>query len=743
MKIRDLIKITLGTAILSMVIFSCSDDFSEKDLLQAQYDLASDVRDRNIAALNEAGELVSLQLKVVDTDGVGVAGLDVSMTAAAEGGVGDIQTIVTDAAGLVFFDRVAIGGNSITISGTAIIDAFLNADFGSIQNGVHYQIIEGDIIPTPVTENAVITVLGATPATGTIRGRVEIETDLTNFTSEIPQDLTIIADFNDGLSYDASFNINYFFPTNDNSLNIGNATIDNTTGEYSMTVPAGVNFNIIVPTISTTQRMAIAGVNGDILDVPEYRDVEVNFGPSFGASNIPFIRGARVVFDAPSSGGSGFTLSNLQRVPRDINLFVGVPTTRSDYGNEVFQFTNLGSGYTSSPSITFTDATAINKYAQAHVGYAVTGLTIADVGTGFTDGVIYSFDVYYDQIFDNGDGTTGTNVDQFYSGGVIDIEADVSGGFIQADIDAALAAAINSSDFFFDPANLATIADNVSNLRLISNGGTTDAVLTVSSSVGRLTDFQFEGDDISDPSFTFSGGGGTTQAVLEVDWASQWTFDLDNTNTSAYSQLPIISFEIFDAGTNPSSYDDNDVDVDDVNGNQVSSNQDLTNFLTLDGSGNIVSIDPTYSFETDRFSTQAPTVLVENPGPGTIASARADINSDGQVVGIFSINNGSGYTSPFQATIEPGAVGAPGTGASIFLFGGNYSGTGEFNWSNDYVMQSQGLDYLEELNAININGGNRSFSDGDNTQLVREGDVYIFNIDYGTGFRSTTYNSTN
>ena len=46
--------------------------------------------------------------------------------------------------------------------------------------------MNGIIIPTPVTESAVVTALGAASATATVQGNVSIETDLTNLETEIP-----------------------------------------------------------------------------------------------------------------------------------------------------------------------------------------------------------------------------------------------------------------------------------------------------------------------------------------------------------------------------------------------------------------------------------------------------------------------------------------------------------------------------------------------------------------------------
>ncbi len=737
---KFLLFMLLGIGILAT---SCDDDFSEEDLLNAQNARVDSVKADNIRALNEAGELVGLQLKIVNTDGSPVEGLDVSIAASIGSGGLDEQSTTTNASGLALFSRVAIGGNVINISGGSILPVSLDANFGEIDQGTHYQVVNGVIIPTPVTETAIITVLGSSNATATVQGNVQVEADLTNNAPEVPQNVTLIADFDDNLTIESSFNIGYFFATNDNALNVGTAQVDNTTGAYTMTVPAGVNFNIIVPTVSLSQRMAIGSVSGTELERPEYRDVEANFGSSFGTSGIPFVEGVRVVFDTPNAGGSGFALNNFQRVPRDQGYTVGVPTTKSDQGSEVWQFTSLGSGYIASPAVTITDATATNTYAEAHLAIAITGLSLSDAGSGYAASTTYFFDLTYDEIFDNGDGTTGTNTDVVENFSTIGIETDGSGVFTTANINAALADAIDNGFDYFDANDLESIGDNVSNLRLINSDETTDAIIDISSAEGRISNFFFTGENFTNPSFAFSGGGGSSQAAVTVEWASQWAFDLDNTNTTAYSALPSISFEFFDADVPTDVFTSSNVQVYDIDGNFITTTA-LVNQLTLNGAGEVIADDATVSFRTSSLSIIEPNPIVQDPQPGTTAEARANINSDGQVTSITSINNGSGYTNEFGATIEPSADGAPGSGATVILTGGSFNTDGTFSWFGGSTVTNQGSEYLQDLNLINDNGGTRGFSTGDRTDIrLNEGDTYIFNIDYGTGFRAITYGGFN
>jgi hypothetical protein len=728
MKIRDLIKITLGTAIMSMVIFSCSDDFSEKDLLQAQYDLASDVRDRNIAALNEAGELVSLQLKVVDTDGIGIAGLDVSMTAAAEGGVADIQTIVTDAAGLVFFDRVAIGGNSITISGTAILDVVLTAQFGPIEKGVHYEIVGTDIIPTPVTENAIVTVLGATTTLATVQGNVNIETDLTNATREVPQNVVLIADFNDYLTSSASFSIGTFTATNDNVQKVGTATVDNATGAYTMSVPAGVRFDLLIPQIQTTQRLAINGVDNVDLAQPEYRDVLTNFGPSWGTDGIPTVPGARIVFDAPGDGGEGFTLS-LTRKGRSLPAVAYTSPTPAESGTDlIMQFTNYGSGYIASPTVTITDPTGTGAYARAEINVnAITAATIA-TGTGYAAAEVVNFDVVLDYYANSDDFTNNVISTTTYDLSELSVIADGTGEVTQAILDAAMAASTdNWFDATFNDGNNSIDNLHVAEIRLEANSGTAVATVTAADAEVFILQIVDGGTGYTAPSFAFSTGGA---AITVNKFGTPWTYDVDNTGiTTPYTLLPSSISFYYQYVSTGSTFEDND---------GVSLNE-----FFVDGNGDIQFVNLLDTYETGFYSAEMPRVEVIET-ESTQASKYINefsINADGQVSGMstyssdledFSNSNGDGYGGVFGATIEPTIAGAPGSGAKVLLADGDFFNSGEYQWYGDYSFTNQGSGYLQNLNVTNSTS---SYSVGGSYSYVTldEGELHIVDIRYGTG----------
>lgn len=728
---------------LSIGFTACNDDFNEEDLLQAQKDLADANDQANLEALNQAGELVSFQLKVVDTDGQGVEGLEASMAAAATDGTLDNQTVTTDASGRALFDRVAIGGNTVTISGAGIIDAVLLVDFGSISQGRHYQIINGSVIPTPVTETAIVTVLNANTATATVQGTVQIETDLTNATSEVPQDITILADFDDGLSIESSIGIDYFFATNDNALSLGSAAVDNTTGAYSMTVPAGVNFDVIVPNVSATQRIAVARVNNEELDRPEYRDVPANFGPSyniFSFSNqlydIPAVVGARVVFEAPADPGQGFTFGSFSRVGRalpfiDINDGNAFTQPFEDFtGAEmVTQFTNLGSGYDATPTVTVNDGgTGTGATAQAYIEVLISSINLTTVGDGYAADA--DFTIFIDYLDEN-------DVNQG-SVASFQVTTNASGEITQAVIDAGLAAAAGGGFDFYSEIN-----DEVNGFELdfpFTAGTDPAGTVTVDGRIHRFF-ISNSGDNYTDPSFTFSGGGTpAAQAVLEVlQFGTQWSFDVDNSGvTTPYPLLPADIYIEYVEVDDDSRFVDQEFGAENVETNIFGSF--LNDLLTVDGAGDVQWLDQTASYQTSFLTHEQPVVIVveneANIAEGTIFSN--DIDSEDGSVFDFSVNDqGSGYTAVFSITIEPSADGAPGTGVVVQAIDGQFLNTGEYDWFGDFQIMSEGSGFLQNLNQTDAER-NYSFP-GTNNFRLPEGDVRIVDIDYGTGVRGTDF----
>jgi hypothetical protein len=471
------------------------------------------------------------------------------------------------------------------------------------------------------------------------------------------------------------------------------------------------------------------------------------------SDNIRGVAGAVIVFDEPNGAGSGFTIDSWERVARDLgsrstvgvnnNVVLGANTTRQLTNGFVYKFNSLGSGYTESPVVTITDPTAENVYAEAHLDYAITGLTIGTAGAGLAANEV--FDLVYDEVYDSADNATGTRLAQVISNGALTVSVD--GGVLNQDsVNNALADAIENGDFAFDADNLAALSDNARNLRLVSQGGTTEAVIDVSAMKSRIRAIAFQGDNFTNPSFAFTGGGSTNQASLEISqFQTQWTFALNNENIEAYSSIPGISFNFSGAALNPNVSNSQNVDIFDLDDNYVTTTN-IVNRLEVNGDGEVVYQDAAENNRTNFSSTEAPTAVIVNPQAGIAPNANLTVNANGEVSAININNFGStlngsntGYTSRLNAVILPAADGAPGEGAEINTGTGVFNPDGTYRWNGNANITEGGSGYLQDLNQENnrIGLGQRGFSTSagsiNNSITLNEGQTFRQDIDYGTG----------
>lgn len=757
-----------------LFVTSCKDDFSEEDLLRFQVQLGSEQDSlkavKALAALDSAGAFFDFTISLNNDDSF-VAGASVTLYGQAAGAV----TQTTDASGSTTFTSVTSGGTIVTISGAGYADAVLNVDFPNLANGTNYIITnDGVYVPLKASTSVVIPIFaadGTTGSVGTISGRVEIETDLTDTDFEIPQDIQIVGVVDvDDANQDSQggVSISRYAFDNDERTGFGVAVVDNTTGLYTMTVPAtadGLNIQLELPNIEATQRLAVGFVDGIPLARPEFMDVLANFGPSFGTSNIPTIRGGIALFPAPPAPGAGFSLSTFARVPDAINNFdldsrFDALTRPEDEGDIILQLTSFGAGYTASPDVAITDATGTNGRVEAHVEFAIGGVTVTTAGVGYTANENVTMDIFAERRITTGTSPNLVITTQDQLIGSVVVIADATGNLTQTEVNTAVAAEIAANTFGFDAddpiytttAGIVRQSDNdvddsdeMETLRVDFTSGTpsTAPAGTATVSVGRLLRVGlFEaGQDYTNPTFAFSGGGGTTQAALSVlEYASQWTFALDNTSSAGYDNLPNdIYFEYQIAGLTPtvSNTDGGTNDVEEfINGVSGGSFDFISDqILMVNGSGGIAYTDQAATYQTTFVSVQAPAIKVIERTT-TPAQARVNINSEGEVTSLSNFTNGDGYAAEFEVTIEPSIVGAPGSGAMADLINGTFS-TDEYQWFGGVNIITGGSGFIEDLNQQNDINGAESFQfiTGSSSIDVRTGDVISVNINYGTGAR--------
>ncbi len=744
------------------VFFSCEDDFTEQDLLNLQNQLARENDSlqtvRNTDALNQAGELVSYLVKVVTNDNTPVEGASVSLLAST-GGTASTTTLTTDVDGQVYFDQVVIGGNILSISAAGFFDVTADVNFGQITEGTHYEIINGEVIPLQVVESSILPLFGDGSGTelGTLRGTVQIETDLTNDSTEVVDGVELVADlanFATLFARDGSLTPSlYVF---DSDLTVGRATSD-ANGNYTMQIPTtadGLSPEIVVPVITRTQRLAAKEVDNVPLARPEYFDVEAQFGPNLGSSGIPDVPGIIVQASAPSAAGAGFglTLTRYGRALTAGTLTAQSFTTPTEFlaDDMIFHFTSVGEGYENSPQVTVADAGAGNGAdVEAHIQFAITGLTVATAGDAAADTDIF-LDLVYDEVQNNiTDGDTDTTFDITQANNILTVRTDAAGAVTADSVAAALAQAIANDDVYFDPENPQSINDWVSGLRLvgIGDGATTDPVVTVSGATGIVEDVNINaaGEDYETPTFTFSGGGATTQAALTlVEFGTQWQIAVDNSGvTTAYNVLPEdVSFEYIDVVVGDRAVQTSGAVTDPINGGAP----DILDILQVDGSGNIVFNDNVNSYVTNFNAPSAPRVIVDDPQAQQIQfeiQTFFTVNDDGSINNLAQniSETGEGYAARPTLTIVPAAVGAPGSGAIIVAVDGDFLDTGEFQWGGNFDLTHPGSGYLENLNQANQAGyqGTQS-NDNDFNIFIRPGETIVHDIDYGTGVRIQDYN---
>ncbi|ELR68439.1 hypothetical protein C900_00360 [Fulvivirga imtechensis AK7] len=738
-------------ALFGVFIFlgtSCNDDFSEEDLLKLQVQLAEEAdslnAQRQLRALNEAGELLSFSITIQSDNSQPVEGATVTLLSHLKG---ETLEVTSDANGVANFPQVPVGGATVSLAKAGFIGSTLNIDFGTLEYGRNYTIIDGNVVPTPVNTSAVVAMFSTDAAQGstaTISGKVTIETDVTNSTSEVPQGIQIKANFDDYAVISTAGGITVTQYTVNGNTAFGVADVDNTTGEYTMVVPAtagGLYVNLLVPNITATQRIAVNGVNGESLAVPEYIEIETFYGPSYQygyETTIPNVAGAYAQFPTPPSAGRGLSLT-FERIGESLNnefdwdIYDNV-TSKYDAGGVIYQVTSFGNGYTSSPSVTITDATGTGAYAEAYIHFAIDGLTISDAGSGFAANSTITFDLFYDEVLP--DGTT--NDDVYKSGGILQVETDGSGAITQAAVNTALAEAISNEDVYFDSQSPQVIFDRVGAIKLISQTGTTNAILDVTStSFGQVYEFDLVdgGDNYTNPSISFSGGGATSQAVMNVlAFETAWTIQLDNSgNTSDYTMLPeAVLYEYTPANNGASSQlSDLSYKMPSV-GAMVFDN--FMDFLDV-SAGDVIFEDQTATYRTFYQSAVEPRPIVEeiNVEP---AYALVNIGSEGQVTSLYSINTGDGYDQKFDVTIMT-IDGAPGSGAAIDLYGfTSASSASEVSWNGNYLITDGGSGYLQNLNMDNY----VPYSTNGTSVNVKTGETYVRNINYGTGDRQVNIN---
>jgi hypothetical protein len=283
---------------LGMSYFSCKpDSFTEEDAMNLQNQLELNkmhLQDSLDAAKSNVTFIISLvdaaktsMLKSTNSLN-GVTGAAVTV-----GQNNVLVTKTTDASGVLLFDNLKRGRATlhITLTGYAEINAVLDFDkAGPDTTSSGRQV--GVVLP-------MFALTGS--STGTIKGTITCESDLTNKTPEpVPTGTKVIATVDESSASLAGIKTDIIV-----SINYDNLSVEGTTdasGNYTLTVPGasqGLSYSLKVSDFVANQNLLMLTKNG--VAVTGVQTVPTNFGSTFssGSSAIPTVSPVIVTFSAP------------------------------------------------------------------------------------------------------------------------------------------------------------------------------------------------------------------------------------------------------------------------------------------------------------------------------------------------------------------------------------------------------------------------------------------------------------
>ncbi len=304
-------KLLLSLAMLAVVFTACEDEFSEKDALDAQQ---------------------SIDLSVYVFDGYSNTGVEnASVTIIKDG---SDKTSETNSMGIASFSNVKIGGNmpvEVEKEGYTPVRTMANIDVDNYRQGSY-------------TVN--VPVLSLDTNTATIKGELNIQTDLTNDSVEAPPAETKISAF----------------------VHMGNVqpveimATTNAEGKFEFVVPSkdqgGVDLEIKYPTLTIDQTIAKNRDKGQPefpATEPSIASIPTVFNPSGNAENVPnSVPSVYAIVPEPSGEGETAVIGN-----------VGV---NGDGEISYLNISDWGSGYAADDSVDI----AINSLFEGS-GAEVTG----------------------------------------------------------------------------------------------------------------------------------------------------------------------------------------------------------------------------------------------------------------------------------------------------------------------------------------------------------------------------------
>jgi hypothetical protein len=315
----------ISLALIVGIFSACEDEFTEKDALEAQ-------------------QTINLSVYVYDGyDQSGIAGASVTVVKD-----GDNKVEETNDLGVALFKKVKIGGDipvKVEKDGYTPIQTMADIDVNNYRQG-NYTL---DVPMLSLDSN-----------TATIKGRLSIQSNLTNDSLEVPPAGSTIKGY-------------VYFGGNQPVELIGSSDAD---GKFELTVPTtnqGVNLEIKYPTLTLDQKIAKNSDEGQPPfpeTLPGIVNITTVFNPTGTAEDVPFVDPVYATVPAPSGDGERAIISN-------VDVY--------SYG-EIYDidFSDNGSGYTAdSVDVTIT---SLFEGSGAQIKVGVSGGSLYEGNVDILDG---------------------------------------------------------------------------------------------------------------------------------------------------------------------------------------------------------------------------------------------------------------------------------------------------------------------------------------------------------------------
>ncbi len=327
---------------LSLVIWSCKDDFSAEDQLRLQAELDEQARLNALSGQDSIALAIQVYNASTSTHSVGgrtsgtkgLSGITVALSAQ-----GSILTRTTDAEGIAnFFVQPGTVAGTLTGTGFATANFVLSVN----EDEDAFEEKPGEILSNAAVILPVFANTG--PSVATVTGNLTFEGNLLNDTREPVPDGTSITFVPTPSTLQAYYNSIASRTGDVDAYSMeGTFTATTTGGTYTATLPTGANgltYQAIFSDIVADQTLAINNLSNDPVfgSVRDIRTFPTRFGPGVSLTSdefddIPLLDATQVDVAAPPAAGTGAAIT-VRLTPQGAGGTLGT-----------FAVINGGSGY--------------------------------------------------------------------------------------------------------------------------------------------------------------------------------------------------------------------------------------------------------------------------------------------------------------------------------------------------------------------------------------------------------------